>query len=34
MNGSYAGILGYADDLVLLSPTIDGLQEMVNNCEH
>ena len=33
MNGSYAGILGYADDLVLLSPTIDGLQEMVTNCE-
>ena len=33
MNGSFAGIVGYADDLLLLSPTIDGLQEMVKNCE-
>jgi len=29
----FVGIVGYADDLLLLSPSLDGLQEMVNNCE-
>ena len=29
----FIGIIGYADDLILLSPTIDGLQEMVKTCE-
>ena len=27
------GILGYADDNVLLSPTMDGLQNMLTTCE-
>ena len=29
----YLGMLGYADDNFLLSPTLDGLQEMLNTCE-
>ena len=33
ISGSFVGILGYANDLTLLSPTIDGLQEMVKTCE-
>ena len=28
----YVGILGYADDTFLLSPTLDGLQEMIETC--
>ena len=32
INGMYAGIMGYADDMCLLSPTQDGLQEMVQIC--
>ena len=31
-NGDFVGILGYADDNFLLSPTLDGLQEMLNTC--
>ena len=27
------GIFGYADDIVLLSPTLGGLQNMLNICE-
>ena len=30
---AFVGIVGYADDLLLLSPTMDGLQEMVSSCE-
>ena len=33
VNGIYIGIVGYADDLLLLSPTLEGLQEMVKTCE-
>ena len=33
MNDKFIGIVGYADDLLLLSPTLDGLQEMVKTCE-
>ena len=33
VNDKSIGIVGYADDLLLLSPTLDGLQEMVNTCE-
>ena len=33
VSGSFAGILGYADDLFLMSPTLDGLQEMLKVCE-
>ena len=29
----FVGIVGYADDLLLFSPTMDGLQEMVRTCE-
>ena len=32
INGDFVGILGYADDNFLLSPTLDGLQEMLNTC--
>ena len=32
INGMYAGIMGYADDMWLLYPTQDGLQEMVQIC--
>lgn len=30
---TYVGCLGYADDIFLLSPTIDGLQYMLKVCE-
>ena len=33
MGRNYVGILGYADDLYLLAPCIDGLQEMLRICE-
>ena len=33
MNNAFVGILGYADDLLLLSPTLDGLQSMFKTCE-
>ena len=33
VNNMFIGIVGYADDLLLLSPTIEGLQEMVKTCE-
>ena len=29
----FVGVLGYADDLFLLSPTLDGLQDMLKVCE-
>ena len=29
----YVGVLGYADDLFLISPTMDGLQDMLKVCE-
>ena len=32
INGVYLGILGYADDIFLLSPSIDGLQSMIDTC--
>ena len=32
INIDFVGILGYADDNFLLSPTLDGLQEMLNTC--
>ena len=35
MEGKFVGILGYAGDLLLLSPSLDGLQEMIKSCgEH
>lgn len=33
IDGLYLGILGYADDVFLLSPSLDGLQEMIKTCE-
>ena len=33
VNGDFVGVIVYADDIVLLSPTIDGLQEMVSTCQ-
>lgn len=33
VNGGYVGILVYADDIALLSPTMDGLQNMIKICE-
>lgn len=33
VNGMFAGVVGYADDIILLSPTLDGLQDMVSTCE-
>ena len=32
VNNEYVGIIVYADDIVLLSPTIDGLQNMIDTC--
>ena len=32
INGDFVGILGYADDNFLLSPTLHGLHEMLNTC--
>ena len=29
----YAGAFGYADDVVLLAPSLDVLREMVSICE-
>lgn len=31
--GEYAGILGYSDDILLLAPSTNALNEMVNTCE-
>jgi hypothetical protein len=33
INGEYLGIAGYADDNFLISPTLEGLQEMLNTCD-
>ena len=30
---TFCGIAGYADDLPLMVPTLDGLQEMIQTCE-
>ena len=32
IKNSFVGIIVYADDIVLLSPSIDGLQEMIDTC--
>ena len=33
LNGDFVGIVRYADDNFLMSPTLDGLQEMLDTCE-
>ena len=32
LNGNFVGVIVYADDIILLSPTLDGLQEMIKTC--
>ena len=32
IDGNFVGIIVYADDIVLLSPTLGGLQEMIDIC--
>ena len=34
VNGEYVGIIVYADDIVLLSPSLDGLQNMIDTCSN
>ena len=34
IEGDFVGAIIYADDIVLLSPTIDGLQKMINTCRN
>ena len=33
MNSDYLGILGYSDDNLLIAPSADALQEMLETCE-
>ena len=33
VNSFFVGIVGYADDLLLIAPSIDSLQDMVKSCE-
>ena len=33
LDGSYIGVVGYADDLFLICPSAEGLQEMIQTCE-
>ena len=33
INGEYNGVVGYSDDLPLLSPSLDALQESLVTCE-
>ena len=33
INGNFVGAIVYADDIVLLSPSIDGLQNMIKTCD-
>ena len=30
--GTYTGIVAYADDVILMSPTLSGLQHLINEC--
>ena len=34
LGGKYTGIVGYADDLLLLCPSANGLQTMIKTCEN
>ena len=34
INNNFVGIIVYADDIVLLSPCIDGLQRMIDTCSN
>ena len=33
IRNTFCGIVGYADDLLLMAPTLDGLQKMLKLCE-
>ena len=33
VNGEFNGICGYPDDILLLAPNIDALQDMISTCE-
>ena len=33
INGEYYGVIAYADDLFLLAPSLNALQEMLNTCQ-
>ena len=33
VKNTYVGVIGYADDLFLMSPSLDGLQDMLSICE-
>ena len=32
LNNVYTGIIAYTDDIILMSPTISGLQTMLEEC--
>ena len=32
IHGTFSGIIAYADDIILLSPTLSGLQTLLNTC--
>ena len=32
VHGTFSGIIAYADDIILLSPTLNGLQMLLNTC--
>ena len=32
LNGEFTGIIAFAEDLILMSPTISGLQTMIKQC--
>ncbi len=32
--GTFTGIVAYADDVILMSPTVSGLQHLLNECIH
>ena len=34
IHNDFFGIIGYADDIVLLSPSINALQDMIATCEN
>ena len=33
IDGQFVGVFGYADDIVMLSPSLEGLQRMVDICK-
>ena len=33
LHGSFTGIIAYADDIILISSTVNGLQRLLNKCQ-